>query len=161
MEDEEAGLIRPHFHPQSRNPPSSLRILPSRVARPTLASVFFVTLAAVPIIILAQQERRRFLCWNRRRSGIAVAARVSRILFATRRRLLVARGGRSFLWDRGCPRPRATYPQGLDRAGTSAPCCLVLLPVGFAVPFVSPRTRCALTAPFHPYLSDARGKPRG
>ncbi len=28
---------------------------------------------------------------------------------------------------------------------------LVLLPVGFAMPFVSPQTRCALTAPFHPY----------
>ena len=28
----------------------------------------------------------------------------------------------------------------------------VLLPVGFAVPSLLPRTRCALTAPFHPYL---------
>jgi hypothetical protein len=27
----------------------------------------------------------------------------------------------------------------------------VLLPVGFAMPFMLPRTRCALTAPFHPY----------
>jgi hypothetical protein len=27
----------------------------------------------------------------------------------------------------------------------------VLLPVGFTVPFPSPETRCALTAPFHPY----------
>ncbi len=27
----------------------------------------------------------------------------------------------------------------------------VLLPVGFAVPLPSPETRCALTAPFHPY----------
>ena len=78
------------------------------------------------------------------------AARVSRILFAGRDRNRV--GGRSFLWDRGCPRPRATYPRSLWRAGTSAPCCLVLLPVGFAVPPMSPPTRCALTAPFHPYL---------
>ena len=31
------------------------------------------------------------------------------------------------------------------------PFCLVLLPAGFAVPFSLPRTRCALTAPFHPY----------
>src|SRR5688572_30886798 len=30
------------------------------------------------------------------------------------------------------------------------PAYLVLLPVGFAMPFVSPRMRCALTAPFHP-----------
>ena len=29
----------------------------------------------------------------------------------------------------------------------------VLLPVGFAVPSLLPRTRCALTAPFHPYRS--------
>jgi len=29
---------------------------------------------------------------------------------------------------------------------------LALLPVGFALPPGSPRTRCALTAPFHPYL---------
>jgi len=28
---------------------------------------------------------------------------------------------------------------------------LALLPVGFALPSESPRTRCALTAPFHPY----------
>jgi hypothetical protein len=33
---------------------------------------------------------------------------------------------------------------------------LALLPVGFAVPFESPRTRCALTAPFHPYLMIAQ-----
>ncbi len=31
----------------------------------------------------------------------------------------------------------------------------VLLPVGFAVPLALPQTRCALTAPFHPY----RGAP--
>ena len=29
----------------------------------------------------------------------------------------------------------------------------VLLPVGFTVPSLLPRTRCALTAPFHPYLT--------
>ncbi len=41
---------------------------------------------------------------------------------------------------------------------TPAPCChearhayLVLLPVRFAVPFLSPETRWALTPPFHPY----------
>jgi len=28
----------------------------------------------------------------------------------------------------------------------------ILLPVGFAVPFPSPETRCALTTPFHPYF---------
>ena len=33
---------------------------------------------------------------------------------------------------------------------------LVLLPVGFAVPSALPSTRCALTAPFHPYPSARR-----
>jgi hypothetical protein len=33
---------------------------------------------------------------------------------------------------------------------------LVLLPVGFAMPFPLPGPRCALTAPFHPYLPFAR-----
>ncbi|CAN0434149.1 unnamed protein product, partial [Ectocarpus sp. 13 AM-2016] len=35
---------------------------------------------------------------------------------------------------------------------------LVLLPVGFTLPSLSPETRCALTAPFHPYLSDTSGQ---
>ena len=34
----------------------------------------------------------------------------------------------------------------------------VLLPVGFTVPSPSPGTRCALTAPFHPYPSRDPGK---
>ena len=38
-----------------------------------------------------------------------------------------------------CPREADDHPY------------LVLLPVGFTVPFPSPGTRCALTAPFHPY----------
>jgi len=33
---------------------------------------------------------------------------------------------------------------------------LVLLQVGFAVPFLLPETRCALTAPFHPYRRGIR-----
>jgi len=42
------------------------------------------------------------------------------------------------------------------------PCCvacrpyLVLLPMGFAVPPPLPAARCALTAPFHPYLRWSR-----
>jgi len=32
----------------------------------------------------------------------------------------------------------------------------VLLPVGFAVPPTLPPTRCALTAPFHPYRDDTQ-----
>jgi hypothetical protein len=45
----------------------------------------------------------------------------------------------------------ATYPRMASlspRAGALR--CLVLLPVGFAVPSMSPPMRCALTAPFHP-----------
>src|SRR5690554_997922 len=33
----------------------------------------------------------------------------------------------------------------------------VLLPVGFTVPSPLPATRCALTAPFHPYRPEAGG----
>jgi hypothetical protein len=36
----------------------------------------------------------------------------------------------------------------------------VLLPVGFTVPLPSPETRCALTAPFHPYRSRNATQPR-
>jgi len=35
----------------------------------------------------------------------------------------------------------------------------VLLPVGFAMPSALPPTRCALTAPFHPYRSRSRTLP--
>jgi hypothetical protein len=57
------------------------------------------------------------------------------------------------------------------RAAARKPACgprpacrpyLVLLPVGFAVPFPLPGTRCALTAPFHPYRRGAaEGGPAG
>jgi len=36
----------------------------------------------------------------------------------------------------------------------------VLLPVGFAVPFPLLETRCALTAPFHPYRGQNATQPR-
>src|SRR5688572_20016438 len=49
---------------------------------------------------------------------------------------------------------RPTRESGAE--GTWAGCLapfsyLVLLPVGFAVPMPLPASRCALTAPFHPY----------
>ena len=48
-----------------------------------------------------------------------------------------------------------TIPTGvlsLDLAlGVGGLAYLVFLPVGFALPPRSPATRCALTAPFHPY----------
>ena len=37
------------------------------------------------------------------------------------------------------------------RRATCKRSCLVLHRVGFALPYMSPRKRCALTAPFHPY----------
>src|SRR5690606_38795476 len=45
----------------------------------------------------------------------------------------------------------ATDPGVVARRTASAP-CLVLLPVGFTLPPLSPAARCALTAPFHPCL---------
>src|SRR5918995_5471741 len=38
---------------------------------------------------------------------------------------------------------------------------LVLLRAGFCLPPVLPRARCALTAPFHPYLASVAGRPGG
>ncbi|SVB07922.1 uncharacterized protein METZ01_LOCUS160776 [marine metagenome] len=50
--------------------------------------------------------------------------------------------------------PRATYPNPVR--ATPSDSYLVLLRVGFTLPFVLPPTRCALTAPFHPYRPDTR-----
>ena len=71
--------------------------------------------------------------------------------------------GRSFLWATHYCEAQATYPEVVARrAGTRSfeteasqelPPYLVLLRVGFALPAALLRRRCALTAPFHPYLS--------
>jgi len=71
--------------------------------------------------------------------------------------------GRSFLWAAHYCAAQATYPEVVAyRAGTRSreteasqeiPPYLVLLRVGFALPAALLRRRCALTAPFHPYLS--------
>ena len=72
--------------------------------------------------------------------------------------------GRSFLWAEHYCAAQATYPEVVaHRAGTHSsearrlapklPPYLVLLRVGFALPVALLRRRCALTAPFHPYLS--------
>ena len=58
---------------------------------------------------------------------------------------------RPFLWGRGRPRPRTTYPEGMARVIARRLPYLAFLRVGFAVPAPSPEPRCALTAPFHPY----------
>jgi len=58
----------------------------------------------------------------------------------------------------GRPLPSASRDRPGRRRGNppagAKPACrpyLVLLPVGFTVPSPLPETRCALTAPFHPY----------
>ena len=72
---------------------------------------------------------RSTVCAERR-----AEARVSRILCA------LEGASRSFLWEAGCPAPRATYPearrpQGRARRATRRrPPYLVLLRVGFSVP---------------------------
>jgi len=81
---------------------------------------------------------------------------VSRILSAVAPCGAMAR--RSFLWDRDCSRFLATYPVAFGRAvrqATPLPPYLVLLRAGFCLPPTLPPARCALTAPFHPYLTDA------
>jgi len=76
----------------------------------------------------------------------------------------IAPVGRSFLWATHYCGAQATYPEVVThRAGTSRsrslrlPPYLVLLRVGFALPGALLRQRCALTAPFHPYLGVAAG----
>ena len=78
------------------------------------------------------------------RSG-PVSRVLSRAAISLGRRLLAASA-----------RPTRTS-DGADSAvrDVPSPPCLVLLPVGFAVPVLSPGPRCALTAPFHPCLSQA------
>src|SRR4030095_2222890 len=58
--------------------------------------------------------------------------------------------------------PRAPCPEADGRAVSRSPRrpYSVLLPVGFAMPSLLPRTRCALTAPFHPYLLSPCGERR-
>jgi len=71
--------------------------------------------------------------------------------------------GRSFLWATHYCEAQATYPEVVARRADMRPCeteasqelppYLVLLRVGFALPSALLLRRCALTAPFHPYLS--------
>ncbi len=66
----------------------------------------------------------------------------------------------------GCTLPHTSCDQPGQRSGKHEParhqrraCCpySVLLPVGFALPLPLPDARCALTAPFHPYLRPLPG----
>ena len=56
----------------------------------------------------------------------------------------------SFIWDSSHREPLATYPN--PARVTLSDFYLVLLQAGFTLPSALPRMRCALAAPFHPYL---------
>jgi hypothetical protein len=69
-----------------------------------------------------------------------------------------------FIWGASYDAPRATNPDGLPgnrHERSSRRPYSVLLPVGFALPPLLPKTRCALTAPFHPYPSRRDRRPGG
>jgi len=86
---------------------------------------------------------------------LSVSQPVSRVLYAGEP------AWRPFIWDARCRTPRATNPDGGPKPAWNAnvPChpYSVLLPVGFAVPPLSPGARCALTAPFHPCRASRNG----
>src|ERR1700689_5553795 len=72
----------------------------------------------------------------------------------------IAPAGRSFLWAAHYWAAQATYPEVLRAEPARSPGrtrafppYLVLLRVGFALPAALLPRRCALTAPFHPYLA--------
>src|SRR5208282_894896 len=90
---------------------------------------------------------------------IVAAGPVSRILSAVSGRTVIPLGhallrGSSDL-PGGCGAPSRRAYLADPKARQEIPPYLVLLRVGFALPAASLRRRCALTAPFHPYLSPA------
>ena len=101
----------------------------------------------------AYQQLLRLHCTFINNSRVVTAGPVSRILSA------LNAAGRSFLWATHYCEAQATYPEvwraepARTRPKLGFPPYLVLLRVGFALPAALLRRRCALTAPFHPYLS--------
>jgi hypothetical protein len=85
-------------------------------------------------------EKRRPDYFGSKRSACRA---VSRFLYPCRRQ--------SFIWAAHYWTALATYPR-VKRSGPLLLSYLVLLRVGFALPVGLLRLRCALTAPFHPYL---------
>ena len=69
------------------------------------------------------------------RAGVGCCRPISRVLSSD------CPVGWSFLWERSHPRPRAAYPQRLDRGGPPLAAYLALLPLGFAVPRLLPAAR--------------------
>src|ERR1700685_3801491 len=85
------------------------------------------------------------------------AGPVSRILSAVAGRTIIPLGhtllrGSSDL-PGGCGAPRRHASPSEPKLLQEIPPYLVLLRVGFALPDALLRRRCALTAPFHPYLN--------
>ena len=83
-------------------------------------------------------------------SHLGISRPVSRVLYGG-----IAPTWQPFLWGARCRAPQAANPSGKSEDGSRFPEChsyLALLPMGFALPPLLPATRCALTAPFHPYL---------
>ena len=100
------------------------------------------------------------------RPKVCISQSISRVLDGTRKRFACATaiplgrqlpGASSNLPGRRVQ--TSTSKSSRLRAKTSCRPYSVLLPVGFAVPPALPPTRCALTAPFHPYR-DLRNAPR-
>jgi hypothetical protein len=92
-------------------------------------------------------------------SGEIARQPVSRVLSAS------CEVGRPFLWDASCDTPPATNPGGGTRTSLSPVAgqaalddhsrpYSVLHPVGFTLPPLLPRARCALAAPFRPCPRD-------
>ena len=78
--------------------------------------------------------------------AISDAGPVSRILYGVAAVVIIPLG-RTLLSG------SSDLPEGSSAPSRHIPSYLVLLRVGFAVPRTLLRGRCALTAPFHPYLS--------
>src|SRR2546423_1223200 len=76
----------------------------------------------------------------------------------------IAPAGRPFLWaahrcgaQATCPEVGRADPARVGNRSSGLPPFLFLLRVGFPLPAALLRRRCALTAPFHPYLGVAAG----
>ena len=94
--------------------------------------------------------------WVKKTKAVPMRDRLRSFGAAARKPNSVALGGLSAQGGGHLSGPRVAArlerpTRGSWRAGPALSAYLVLLPVGFALPPESPRTRCALTAPFHPY----------
>ena len=74
---------------------------------------------------------------------------ISRILFLFQQTMIIHLGNPS-------PNSSSDLPGNSWRRAASWLPYLILLHVGFTMPFLSPEKRCALTAPFHPYRTRFR-----